>query len=116
MQATSSASKIGSTFFTCNNINPCLVAFRLSYIVWLLHNLIQRIPAPVEIHVMYDIACTLVQHLKNSRDGGPLLDRVQFTLPSFHAYGHKASCQVNYTLIICIWHLALLIETILGVS
>ncbi len=45
---------------------------------------------------MYDICCMLLQHLKNSKDGSALLDRIKFALPSFHAYGHKAACQVNY--------------------
>ncbi len=45
---------------------------------------------------MYDICCMLLQHLKNSKDGSALLDRIKFALPSFHAHGHKAACQVNY--------------------
>ena len=43
---------------------------------------------------MYDVACTLVKHLKGERDYMYLLDIVTFVLPSFHAYGHNALCQV----------------------
>ena len=45
--------------------------------------------------MMYDIACILVQHLRASEDGDYLLDRIKFALPSFHAYGHNAACQVS---------------------
>ncbi len=61
--------------------------------VWMLEELVQRIPSAVDVYVMYDIACTLVQHLK-SRNREHLLKRVHFALPSFHAYGHNAACQV----------------------
>ena len=47
------------------------------------------------LNVMYDIACTLVQHLRSSKNGAYLLDRVRFSLPSFHAFGHNAACQVK---------------------
>ena len=70
-----------------------------------------------DMYVMYDIACTLQKHLKvrllnevsyhllialpisksgcvklSGRDD--LLNQVHLCLPSFHSYGHKASCQV----------------------
>lgn len=50
-------------------------------------------PDSVKLHIMYDIACMLVQHLK-LRDSN-LLQKVTFSLPSFHAYGHKPACQVR---------------------
>ena len=63
--------------------------------MWLLEELVHRIPTSVDMNVMYDIACTLVQHLRSSKNGAYLLDRVRFSLPSFHAFGHNAACQVK---------------------
>ena len=54
----------------------------------------EKIPDDVTVHLMYDIACMLVRHLKSSDDGRILLDKVKFSIPSFHAYGHNAPCQV----------------------
>ena len=48
--------------------------FRLSYVVWLLEELIHHIPRDVEWNVVYDVACTLVRHLKTSDDREYLLD------------------------------------------
>ncbi len=73
----------------------CSNTIRLSYIVWLLQELVQRIPANVHLKVMYDIACILVQHLRASGSDRHLLYRITFALPSFHAYGHNAACQVK---------------------
>jgi len=67
-------------------------ALRLSYGVWLLQELLQHVPSNVTLYIMYDVACTLVKHLKRKCDN--LLDYMRFALPSFHAYGHNASCQV----------------------
>lgn len=74
---------------------------RLSYVVWLLEELTQHVPAMTNIYVMYDIACTLVRHLKASRNGAHLLERIKFALPSFHAFGHNAACQVVYSPVRC---------------
>ena len=49
--------------------------------MWLLEELVHRIPTFVDMNVMYDIACTLVQHLRSSKNGAYLLDRVRFSLP-----------------------------------
>ena len=37
---------------------------RLSYVIWVLEELVHHIPPAADVYVMYDIACTLVQHLK----------------------------------------------------
>ena len=70
---------------------------RLSYAVWLLEEIAQRVSREVDIYVMYDVACNLVRHLK-TRGNNALLDRMKFALPAFHAFGHNASCQVKDTL------------------
>ncbi len=58
------------------------------HVVWVLEELVQHIPHTTDIYVMYNIACSLVQHLKG-RNKEHLLNRVRFSLPSFHAYGHN---------------------------
>ena len=68
--------------------------YRLSYVVWLLEELVHSIPSDIDVYVMYDIACTLAQHLKASKNGDHLLERFKFVLPSFNAFGHNAACQV----------------------
>lgn len=70
-----------------------MMVCRLSYVVWMLEELIHKIPSSADVCIMYDIACTLVQHLKGKR-AAHLLERFQFALPAFHAYGHNAACQV----------------------
>ena len=67
--------------------------YRLSYAVWLLEELVQHVSTETDIIIMYDIACTLVRHLKSSRNGAHLLERLKFALPSFHAFGHNMACQ-----------------------
>lgn len=67
---------------------------RLAYGIWLMHEVSQRIPSSVKVYMMYDIACTLVKHL-NAENDAFLLERWKFALPSFHAYGHNAACQVS---------------------
>ena len=66
---------------------------RLSYVIWLLEELMHRIESTADVYIMYDIACTLVQHLK-AKNGEHLLEHIKFALPSFHAFGHSAACQV----------------------
>ena len=76
---------------------------RLSYGIFLLQEIVQRAPEQIKVHIMYDVACTFVQYLI-SRDSH-LLEKVAFAIPSFHAYGHKPSCQVrhNYCFIVLIY-------------
>lgn len=40
------------------------VLYRLSYGVWLLSEIVDGQPEGIRIHLMYDIACNLVRHLK----------------------------------------------------
>lgn len=85
-------------------VNHSLPYLRLSYAVWLVEELVRRIPASVDMNIMYDISCTLVKHLKANKNGF-LLDHVQFSIPSFHAYGHNAACQVTSYLFATALHL-----------
>ena len=54
----------------------------------------QHVSSNITLYIMYDVPCNLVWHLKASGDGGHLLDCMKFALPSFHAYGHNAPCQM----------------------
>ena len=36
-----------------------VIVYRLSYVVWMLEELVHRIPSTVDVYVMYDIACSL---------------------------------------------------------
>ncbi len=72
----------------------CIGICRLSYGLFLLRKLLQRLPEKVNLHIMYDVACTFVRHLKSN--DSHLLEKVAFAIPSFHAYGHKSSCQVRH--------------------
>lgn len=70
--------------------------FRLSYGVWLIEQLLQDTSENVKTYMMYDIACKLVSHLKASGSYSAGSDRLNLVIPSFHAYGHSADCQVKY--------------------
>ncbi|XP_028392622.1 uncharacterized protein LOC114517161 [Dendronephthya gigantea] len=68
---------------------------RIAYSVHELERVIRTSDENCKIRMTYDIACTLVAHLKkNSRQD--ILDRIGFAIPIFHCYGHKSSCQVIY--------------------
>lgn len=77
------------------SIQSLVIIPRLSYGVWLMQEMSQQISPDIQLYMMYDVACTLVKHLKLTKDGSYLLDRWKFALPSFHAYGHNAACQVK---------------------
>ncbi|XP_063399129.1 uncharacterized protein LOC134683743, partial [Mytilus trossulus] len=70
---------------------------RLGYSVYLLNKLLEEKPVDDSnpIYVMYDIACNLHSHLKKHA-ASSVLDKVKFSIPIFHSYGHKMSCQVLY--------------------
>jgi hypothetical protein len=71
---------------------------RLAYSVWIIDQLIDRhspeCNKSLEVYVMYDIACTLKKYLEG-HGRSDILEKVHLSLPTFHAYGHKASCQVK---------------------
>lgn len=46
------------------NIKHISCIHRLTYGVWLLNEIVDKQPEGVKIHLMYDIACNLVRHLK----------------------------------------------------
>ncbi|XP_068739812.1 uncharacterized protein [Montipora capricornis] len=50
----------------------------------------------IHVYFFYDIACVLGTHLRNTHQGS-ILDKVALAIPAFHCYGHKVSCQVNYS-------------------
>ena len=50
------------------------------HVIWVLEELVHRIPPAADVYVMYDIACTLVQHLKG-RNVEHLLKRISLLFP-----------------------------------
>ncbi|XP_033101230.1 uncharacterized protein LOC117104486 isoform X2 [Anneissia japonica] len=70
---------------------------RLAYPVLLLNKLLDKAAASNQkLNVTYDIACVLTSHLKN-RHQHEMLNNLKMTIPIFHCYGHKASCQVEFS-------------------
>ena len=87
--------KHGERFpFACRYTIMIIIIFhRFGYGVWLIEELLSRLPETIKPCIMYDVACSLVMHLK--KKDNQLLEKVTFALPSFHAYGHKPACQVR---------------------
>ncbi len=103
-------------WITADNVNgmsssETLFSCRISYSVYLLTQLRHKFPDH-HIQLMYDVACTLRKHLEvcyfllincnsiifimhiQSTGQRDLLERTDFAVPIFHAYGHKLDCQV----------------------
>ncbi|KAJ7375262.1 hypothetical protein OS493_002009 [Desmophyllum pertusum] len=75
----------------------CFEEYRISYSVYELKKLKESLPSnSLKVVLMYDIACILSRHLKNSSQE-ELLSDVDLAIPIFHCYGHKASCQVQFS-------------------
>ncbi|XP_065906278.1 uncharacterized protein [Dysidea avara] len=68
---------------------------RISYAVYMMHCLQQLFPSH-DIKLLYDVSCTLQKHLQaNSRDD--LLSVFHLAIPIFHCFGHKLSCQIQFS-------------------
>ncbi|KAJ7774680.1 hypothetical protein B0H14DRAFT_3095901 [Mycena olivaceomarginata] len=66
------------------------------YVIVLLETLFQHLPQDITLGILYDIACTLE---RSCRKWGFLLrfmDRIQFAVSVFHAFGHDWPCQLLY--------------------
>ena len=90
-----------------------IIYTRLAYAVWMLQKLIEaHSTTGSDVYIMYDVACSLSRHLHvchlrftyymviiamfyKSQGRSDLLDVIHLCLPTFHCYGHKASCQVH---------------------
>ncbi|KAJ7351809.1 hypothetical protein OS493_035534 [Desmophyllum pertusum] len=70
----------------------------LAYPVWILNDLLDEIPevSGIAIHMLYDIACLLERHLQ-VHEQERIIQHVNFAIPIFHCYGHKAYCQIKYS-------------------
>ncbi|XP_028417867.1 uncharacterized protein LOC114542545 [Dendronephthya gigantea] len=70
---------------------------RIAYSVWMLKDMLEKAPdGNFDIKVMYDIGCVLAKHLRASGQTD-LLSKVSLAVPAFHVYGHKATCQLEYS-------------------
>eukprot|EP00112_Aurelia_sp_Birch-Aquarium-sp1_P004496 Seg151.1 transcript_id=Seg151.1/GoldUCD/mRNA.D3Y31 product="hypothetical protein" protein_id=Seg151.1/GoldUCD/D3Y31 len=69
---------------------------RLGYPVYIIQAFLAKFKhSNVSFGILYDISCLLVKHIKKNK----LEDKFQnctFATPDWHAYGHVASCQVQF--------------------
>eukprot|EP00794_Sanderia_malayensis_P014806 gene14806-16345_t len=70
---------------------------RYGYPVFLLLNIFQkyREHKDKKFGIIYDIGCQLSRHIQKS-DNKDLFSNCTFLTPDWHAYGHVASCQLQY--------------------
>ncbi|CAG2209726.1 unnamed protein product [Mytilus edulis] len=65
---------------------------KLGYAVFLLELLLKK-NSDRQMHISYDIACLLKKHLEKA-GRNDLLEKLTFSVPIFHCYGHSISCQI----------------------
>ncbi|KAJ7477637.1 hypothetical protein FB451DRAFT_1396593 [Mycena latifolia] len=66
------------------------------YVLVLLEMLFQHLPANIRVGVLYDIACQLHRSCVKFGFLDRYLDRIQFAVSVFHAFGHRWPCQMIY--------------------
>ncbi|KAJ7474951.1 hypothetical protein FB451DRAFT_1034933 [Mycena latifolia] len=66
------------------------------YVLVLLEMLFQHLPANIRVGVLYDIACQLHRSCVKFSFLDRYLDRIQFAVSVFHAFGHRWPCQMIY--------------------
>ncbi|XP_046862985.1 uncharacterized protein LOC124456634 [Xenia sp. Carnegie-2017] len=71
---------------------------RISYSLFLIQSILKDADQSpgVDLKIMYDIGCVLSSHLKANKRHD-ILSKVSISVPIFHCYGHKASCQVKFS-------------------
>ncbi|KAK3716896.1 hypothetical protein QZH41_017010 [Actinostola sp. cb2023] len=69
---------------------------RIAYSVYEMQRIKESLLPNIKLVVMYDIACILDKHIKNNHKLAGLQD-VPLAIPIFHCYGHKSSCQVQFS-------------------
>ncbi|XP_046856024.1 uncharacterized protein LOC124449121 [Xenia sp. Carnegie-2017] len=71
---------------------------RISYSLFLIQSILKDADQSpgVDLKIMYDIGCVLSSHLKANKRHD-ILSKVSFSVPIFHCYVHKASCQVKFS-------------------
>ncbi|PIK40454.1 hypothetical protein BSL78_22703 [Apostichopus japonicus] len=68
---------------------------QLGNAVFLIKHLKNELPSTKHF-ILYDIACKLHAHLKKSMQD-ELLASISLAVPAFHVYGHKPSCQMQFS-------------------
>ncbi|KAJ7469552.1 hypothetical protein FB451DRAFT_1038682 [Mycena latifolia] len=66
------------------------------YVLVLLEMLFQHLPANIRVGVLYDIACQLHRSCVKFGFLDRYLDRIEFAVSVFHAFGHRWPCQMIY--------------------
>ncbi|KAJ6574166.1 hypothetical protein B0H19DRAFT_856491, partial [Mycena capillaripes] len=64
------------------------------YVIVLLETLFQHLPRDIALGVLYDIACTLERSCRKWGFLSRFMDRIQFGVSVFHAFGHDWPCQL----------------------
>ncbi|KAJ6526368.1 hypothetical protein B0H19DRAFT_970540 [Mycena capillaripes] len=64
------------------------------YVIVLLKTLFQHLPRDIALGVLYDIACTLERSCRKWGFLSRFMDRIQFGVSVFHAFGHNWPCQL----------------------
>ncbi|XP_052063025.1 uncharacterized protein LOC127702761 [Mytilus californianus] len=67
---------------------------KLGYAVFLIELLLSA-NKDKHLHISYDIACLLKRHLEKA-GRNDILEKITFSIPIFHCYGHSISCQILY--------------------
>ncbi|KAJ7084729.1 hypothetical protein C8R44DRAFT_545575, partial [Mycena epipterygia] len=66
------------------------------YVIVLLETLFQHLPRDITVGILYDIACTLERSCRKWGFLSRFMDRIQFAVSVFHAFGHDWPCQLLY--------------------
>ncbi|KAJ7840691.1 hypothetical protein B0H14DRAFT_3695455 [Mycena olivaceomarginata] len=66
------------------------------YVFVLLETLFQHLPRDITLGILYDIACTLERSCRKWGFLSRFMDRIQFAVSVFHAFGHDWPCQLLY--------------------
>ncbi|XP_076099472.1 uncharacterized protein LOC143068950 isoform X2 [Mytilus galloprovincialis] len=67
---------------------------KLGYAVFLIELLLSA-NKDKHLHISYDIACLLKRHLEKA-GRNDILQKLTFSIPIFHCYGHSIACQILY--------------------
>jgi len=77
-------------------VNMTSAGEKQHYVLSLIQNLFDHIPATMRIGLLYDIGCQLHRSCMKFDFLDAYIDRIVFGISVFHAYGHQWPCQLVY--------------------
>jgi Kyakuja-Dileera-Zisupton transposase len=78
-------------------VNMTSAGERQHYALTLIRELFKNIPDDMRVGLLYDIGCQLERSCRKYQLlDESILNRIQFGISVFHAYGHQWACQVIY--------------------